>query len=212
MNTVPAAAELVRIWCKDSRVDYDTLRAHPAGVLVDMPAVTVQSTDDDGRRLALCPDDIRDELGAVRAQNSSGEYPFRLTVRRLLETMNSAYRDAERTRRKYPTNRAYLNPQDMHSIGAINGDIVEIRSAHGAILGVAHTDPGVGAGTISMSHMWGSPQTAQKDSALGAHTGRLVSLEQDCDPINHMPVMTAIPVQLRLVPAQLQTEVRVVNS
>src|SRR5690606_21529127 len=79
MAQLPTAEDLVRIWCKGSRVDFDTLCAHPGGVLLDLPPVTVQPHADDGRRLALCPDDIRDELHAVRAQPQTNDYPFRLT-------------------------------------------------------------------------------------------------------------------------------------
>lgn len=201
MSTLPTNEDLVRVWCAGSRVDFETLRANPAGVLVDVEPVIVQSAADDGKRLVLCPDDVRDELVSVRGENyATPDFPFRITVRRLLETMNSAYRDTERTRRKYPTNRAYLNPQDMKALGMTNGDTVEIRSAHDAILGVAHTDPSVSTGTVSMSHMWGTPTGATPDNIpLGAHTGRLVSLEENCDPINHMPLMTAIPVQVKRI-------------
>lgn len=203
MAQMPSDEELIRLWCEGSRVDFDTLRAHPGGLVVDMPAVTVQPAEDNGARLALCPDDIHKELRALHGERPAMDYPFRLIARRLLETMNSAYRQAERTRRKYPTNRAYLNPQEMQKLGAANGDTVEIRSAHGAIYGIAEADPGVGAGTVSMSHMWGSlDASGPGEAALGAHTGRLVSLEQnECEPINHMPVTTAIPVQLRRIAA-----------
>jgi anaerobic selenocysteine-containing dehydrogenase len=198
MRRLPGSEELVRLWCEGTAVDFETLCANPSGVLVDLPEATVQPAADDGARLSLCPDDIAAELHAVRLESPSDQFKFRMGVRRLLETMNGAYRDSDHTRKRYPTNRAYIHPDDLLDLGVTGGDAVIIESALDHIIGIAQADPNQRRGAISMSHMWGVITMSDDPNGLrGAHTGRLVSMERDCEPINHMPVMTGIPVNVR---------------
>ena len=85
----------------------------------------------------------------------------------------------------------------MEADGLHEGDLLDIRSAHGKIVGVAASDDSVRRGVLSMAHLWGSidPQE-DPDGTMGAHTGRLVSLASGAQTINHMPILTGIPVDI----------------
>ena len=112
--------------------------------------------------------------------------------------MNSAYRDAPRTLRKFPVNWAYMNPEDMEQEGIEEGSLIEVRSDAGHILGVAKSDRGLRRGVLSMSHLYGSlePSTDPHEQR-GSHTGQLTSLERWLEPINFMPRFSGIPINVR---------------
>jgi anaerobic selenocysteine-containing dehydrogenase len=142
---------------------------------------------------------VAEELAQVRRGGQiDADFPFRLTSRRQLESMNSAYTNASRTRLRYPVNPAFMNPQDMEAQGIIEGDSVEISSAHGTVVAIARRDSSLRRGVISMTHAWGAPDpAADPRGTRGAFVGRLISLEKDLESINYMPRQSAIPVAVR---------------
>ena len=87
---------------------------------------------------------------------------------------------------------------DMAELGLVTGDIVEIQSARAVIYGVAESADDVRSGVISMAHAWGdAPTEDARVRELGANTGRLSDTQHDYDPITGIPVMSAIPVNVR---------------
>ena len=104
--------------------------------------------------------------------------------------------------RKYQDkgNPAYMNPMDIAELGLAAGDVVEIESARAAIYGVVEPADDVRTGVISMAHAWGdAPTEDARVRELGANTGRLSDTQRDYDPITGIPVMSAIPVNVRKV-------------
>ena len=199
MTRAPDGETLARWWCEDSLVDFDTLKAHSGGMLVDVPETRVQAAEDNGARLDLCPDDVAQELQDVAEETDSQEYPYRLTCRRVLECLNSLYRDDPATRRRHPVNYAYLSGEDLEREGLTEGDRVSIRSRAGAISARVKTDQKLRAGVISMTHQWGEPNPVlDPEGNIGSLTARLVSTAHgDVEPINRMPRQSAIEVSLQ---------------
>ncbi len=198
MEKKPDPEDMFRFLCRNSRVPFDTLKANPSGVRPDLPPQYVQAApEDNGARLELCPADVAAELAAVLAEEPDTRYRYQVTVRRILEAMNSAYREADRTRQRHPLNWAYMNPEDMAAEGLADGDEILIQSEAGEIVGVAKGEDRLRRGVISMTHMFG-PMTPGDSSAgcRGAFTGRLTSLEQYLEPINFMPRFSGIPVNV----------------
>ena len=200
METKPTSYALIREVCSRGRLTLDELFDHPEGVLSKVdPIIIKPSPGDDGARLDVCPPDVAEQLGAVRNEIiDRSVFPFRLSVRRMRETMNSAFRDADATRRRWPYNPAFMNPADMDVLGLQEADPVEITSDTGTIIGCATRDPTVRQGVVSMPHQWGSQQPGDvTNPLLGDFTGRLVSLDRDLADINYMPRQSGIPVRLR---------------
>lgn len=198
VDTPPDPEALIRHLCQDSRVPFEALKANPSGVRPAIPPQYVQAVEDDGARLELCPPDIAEELGKALADAPDRRFRYQLTCRRILEAMNSAYRGAEGTARKYPVNWAHMNPQDMAAEGLAEGALIEITSEAGRILGVAKAEDRLRRGVVSMTHLFGdmAPSTdpwAQR----GSNTGRLSSLERCLEPINFMPRFSGIPINVR---------------
>jgi len=103
-----------------------------------------------------------------------------------------------------PTNNAFMNPDDMRRLGLADGDVLEITSRRAAIRGVVAAAPDVRAGCISMSHAWGrGPQDDENPFADGTNIGRLTSVEEDYDRYTGIPLMSAIPVRVARVKAEM---------
>lgn len=198
MHERPDPEDLFRYLCKDSAVSFDTLKANPSGVRPDRPPQYVEAAADDGARLELCPPDIAAALCDLRAEARDDRFAFRLTTRRILEAMNSAYRDSRQVQRKYPVNWAYMNPDDMRDAGIADGATIEIESEAGKILGVARGEDRLRRGVVSMTHLFGTlGQSTDPRAQRGSNTGALTSLKDHIEPINFMPRFSAIPVNVR---------------
>jgi anaerobic selenocysteine-containing dehydrogenase len=194
----PDPEAMIRHLCENSRVPFETLRAHPEGVRPQLEPEFVQPTADNGARLQLCPPDIAQDLHALLQETPDTGYKYRLSCRRILEAMNSAYRDSPRTLKRHPVNWAWMSPDDMRDEGLEDGATIELASEHGRILGIARPDPGLRRGVVSMAHLYGSlaPST-DPHRQRGSHTGQLTSLRRDLEPINFMPRFSGVPVKLR---------------
>jgi len=195
----PEAEDLVRWMCSQNLVKYDQLTAHPEGVLLANNSYIEPAEEDNGARLDLCPADVAAELAHVRqGPTSDSAFPLRLISRRQLESMNTAYTNASKTRQRYPVNPAFMNPQDMDEGGYANGDKVEISSRHGAVIATLQRDPGLRRGVISMTHGWGAVDlVTDPEGVSGTFVGRLVSIKADLQPFNFMPLQSAIPIAVQ---------------
>ncbi|MGE0776617.1 MAG: molybdopterin dinucleotide binding domain-containing protein, partial [Sphingomonadaceae bacterium] len=67
----------------------------------------------------------------------------------------------------------------------------------GRIEASVQSDDAVRPGVISMSHGWGS--LPDRDTHAGSCVNLLISTERDVEPINAMPRMSAVPVNIRLI-------------
>jgi anaerobic selenocysteine-containing dehydrogenase len=198
MDARPSTESLVRWLCSQGAVGYEELLSHPQGLFAaDRTEIVQPAGPDDGVRLDIFPADVAEELEKAKAAPADTAFRYRLTVRRLLETMNSSYRNAARTRTRYPVNPAFMHPLDMKAEGVADGAAVRIASGCGEVVAYAQSDPSLRRGVIAMAHMWGAADMAGDPlGATGAFTGRLVSLDADCETINHMPRQSAIPVNV----------------
>ncbi|MFV8816740.1 molybdopterin-containing oxidoreductase family protein [Haliea sp. E17] len=197
-SETPDPEAMVRYLCRHSRVSFEALRDNPGGVRPEVEPQFVQAApDDNGARLELCPPDIAAALAAVLAETPDAGFRYQLTCRRLLETMNSAYREAARTRENYPVNWAYMNPEDMAAEELSDGDRVAIRSEFGEIIGVARAEERLRRGVVSMTHMFGGlAPSRDPETQKGSYTGQLTSLQRYLEPINFMPRFSGIPVNV----------------
>jgi anaerobic selenocysteine-containing dehydrogenase len=198
MTTKPATQELIRWLAGQGGASYDDLLAHPEGVLRDEMVTIVQPAGvDDGVRLDVFPPDVAQELATVKSLSPAVDFKYLLIVRRMLETMNSAYRNASKTRNRYPVNPAFMNPSDMEQEGIVAASAVDIVSDHGAVVAYVSPDAGLRRGVIGMAHSWGSLDSASDPEGLtGAYTGRLISLQDHRESINFMPRQSAVPVNV----------------
>ena len=170
-------------------------------------AITVVAADAGPHaKFAVAPADVIDELAAVAAEQTGAEvlagfdadlFPFRLISRRLKHVLNSLGRELPGLARVGTTNAAYMNPQDMADIGVEAGDLVEITSPTGSLLGVAEPSETIKRGVISMAHSWGGSVTDEQVRQQGSPTNRLCTVDSGYDPLNGMAIQSAIPIGVR---------------
>jgi len=194
----PDPEEMIHFLCKNSRVSFAELKANPSGVRPAIqPEYVLPAPEGSNGKLQLCPADVSAELADVLADIEPTQFKYQLTCRRILEAMNSAYRYAERTAKRYPVNWAYMNADDMAKEGFVDEQEVSIVSEHGEIRALVKVDPKLRGGVVSMTHMFG-PLVADADPATsnGSFTGRLTSLTDYLQSINFMPRFSGIPVNI----------------
>ena len=145
------------------------------------------------------PDDVREEvrvaLDRLTTQQDSA-HPFHLIVRRSRETMNSLGRRVPGLVRE-PYNPCYMHPEDLTEAGLESGSTVELTSDHGSVVAIVEPDKTLRRGVLAMTHCFGGEPGLEDDvHRFGTNPTRLLSLEQDAQPISLMPLMTAVPVSV----------------
>jgi len=206
MTRPPTSDQLHALVLRQARVPFETTREH-AGKLLDLPPVVVEPPGPDSvGRFCVAPADVQAELAAVAEEGAAGaargSYDFRLTSRRLREVSNSMYHDFPAVRRRLTYNAAHMNPQDLAALGLSAGERVFVVSEHGRIPAIVEPEDGLRPGVVSMAHSWGGlPDDPEPYEEVGAFTGLLISTDRDLDPINAMPLQSAIPVRIERAPA-----------
>ncbi len=137
------------------------------------------------------------ELGATRHTDGGQQFTHLLSSRRMRDFYNTVGMFLPTTRKRNPYNPAFLNPEDLAAYGLNSGDRIRITSDHASIAAIVQADAGLRRGVVSMAHAWGPLPGETKDTAThGASTNLLISIDRDVEPLNSMPRMSAIPVNI----------------
>lgn len=191
----PSSLEMLRKVCQDSRVQPNELMMHPSGKIISAGTTVTAPEADDGNRLDLCPPDVFAEIRAIREELAHNrDYSFLLISRRAVHVVNSSYQNAQKVKDRYAFAPLYMNPEQMAEAGFVEGEIAEIESPKGRILGEVRKDAGLRPGVVSMPSNWGRASSGPEATSL---TNRLVSLDEELTAINFMPRQSGIPVNVR---------------
>jgi anaerobic selenocysteine-containing dehydrogenase len=204
MDNKPTTDEVFEGLMNASRIPLSEIRKHRHGRIYDDVEIRVAAGDPDCTdRLDVGNADMMQELAGIRAEGEAPgaedtRRPFRLISRRMPNVYNSSGRDIDKLQRGRPYNPAYLHPDDLIALGLERGDVVEIASDHGSILGIAEPAPEVRPGILSMAHCFGeAPKHDGAVREIGSNTGRLIDNERNFDPHTGIPRMSAIPVSIQ---------------
>ena len=204
MTVPPTSEQLLKRSMHNSPISFEALEDAPGGRMFDVPPVIAQpGRNDPALRFQLLPEDVASELvNSIEGDGEADRYPLRLVSRRMREVMNTLGMNWPESRKRVPYNPAYLHPDSLTAADLAPGDRIAIFSDNGRIEAIVAADPALLPGVLSMSHCWGGlPDEPQPYEAIGANTGLLVSLERDCEAINAMPRMSAIPVRIEKIAA-----------
>jgi len=203
MSERPTTDALFEAMMAASRVPLEELKRHPHGAIFDDETIEVAPADPDADdRLDVGNADMLEELATLREDDFEAAEdparPFRLISRRLPNVYNSSGRDIDALAKGRPFNPAFLHPADLAFLEIEAGDLVEISSDHGQILGIAAAAPELRRGVLSMAHCFGDlPEHDADVRRIGSNTGRLIDNERDFDPHTGIPRMSAIPVAIK---------------
>jgi anaerobic selenocysteine-containing dehydrogenase len=207
MQNKPTSEQLLTWQTRNGRIALDEVRKHPSGKIFSDPSIVVEAKDAGWpHRLNIGHPSMLLELADVASEplldhegfRVGERFRYRLTSRRLPDVYNSSGRDIPHLLRRYATNPAFMHPDDLAEEGLQRGDIIEIDSGHASILGVVEPAADVKRRVISMAHSWGDAPKYDADvRTIGSNTGRLSPNDRDFDPITGIPVISAIPVNVR---------------
>ncbi len=208
MTTRPSTDEIIERAYAGSRMPLDEVRANRRKVHPDLRLVVEPADPNCTTKFTPAPEDFMAELAALRAEPAPmlgdidvSAYPFRLVSRRLKHVLNSTGTELPALARKGTTNPAYMHPDDVAELDMVGGDLVEITSPSGRLIGVVEPAEDVKRGVISMAHSWGGTSlTDEKVRDIGTPTSRLVSVDAGHDPVTGMVVSSAIPVAVAKAP------------
>jgi anaerobic selenocysteine-containing dehydrogenase len=207
MQTRPDTDDLLAILARNGAMPFAELKRLGSGHIFDLPPQFVQPAVGKAR-FEVAPQDVVREIQSVLAEKAlqpggRPAFPFRLAVRRMRDVQNTMFHHLPAIRRRVPYNPAWLHPEDLQSLGIEDGALANIISAHGQIPAVVRSDPSMRRGVISMTHGWGGlPGEATDYRQAGSNPNLLIDASER-DPINAMPVMSAIPVRIEPALEQL---------
>ncbi|MEZ4331841.1 MAG: molybdopterin-dependent oxidoreductase [Myxococcota bacterium] len=206
MTKRPTHDALFAILTRNARVPLEEVRRHPHGAFFPAPAVVVAEREAGWTgRLDVGNAEMLADLAAVAAARDvvdlagTGGYPYRLICRRMIHTFNSNGQDLAGLRSRWPYNPAFMHPDDLDREGLAKGDLVEIESKSGSILGIVEPDEALRTGLVSMVHSFGG-LPGQQDKHVrdqGTNPGRLLRVDQDVDRYTGQPRMSNVPVRVR---------------
>jgi anaerobic selenocysteine-containing dehydrogenase len=176
---------------------------HPHGVVVaeHLPTGILSEVVAYGRgRVQLTHDDIAAEIDALTTRARPADYPLRLIGMREPRSENSWMHNAPLLMRGNRIQRAIMHAEDASERGIGDGDVVQVRSAHGVIdIHVALTTDVV-RGTVAVPHGWGHKGTGNwrlANAAGGANVNQLMSTDPaDVEALAGMSWLTGVPVQV----------------
>jgi anaerobic selenocysteine-containing dehydrogenase len=205
MDREPTSDEILELACQGSVVPLSRVKEYPHGHVFEEARAYVQAGDPTVEdRLQIADPAMMKLLREVRGEavlsrrKTSDEFPFLMIARRVQVSTNSGVRPDGIAKANY--NPCFMHPTDMEAMGLKAGDMVEVRSRHGAITSIVEPDQYLRAGVIGIAHGYG-PRFGQSYDPRrdGANVNDLTHWEDDNDPYHGMPRMSALPVAIRLV-------------
>jgi anaerobic selenocysteine-containing dehydrogenase len=208
MSDEPTTDELFEMMCRGSNVPLHEVKRHRHGHVFErcqQQRVAPKEPDCDAR-LDVGNQDLLALLDTLRppvrtlVDESRPAHPFVLIGRRENRVINSTGRNLPGLMRGRSYNPAFMHPDDLAELGLTSGDVAEIRSAHGSVVGVVASDRSLRRGVVAMSHGFGrNPGEPEDPHVDGANTNRLFRTDVDEDPITGMPRMGALPVSIAAI-------------
>ena len=210
MENPPTTDDLLALRAQHPMAPLDEIKKHPSGRLyLEAQSFVLPPRPEATATFDVMPADVAGELSELAAEparsdghHSNGQaFTHLLSTRRMRNFYNTIGMFLPTTRKRDPYNPAYLNPADLAARGLVDGDQIAIHSDHSRIMAIVQGDPAVRPGVVSMAHAWGGLPSEEVDVAThGSSTNRLISTDRDTDPINAMPRMSAIPVNIVPLP------------
>ena len=210
MKTGPTNDELLAMRAQHPLAPLEEIKTHPSGKIYHVAQSTVLPPRPEATAMFdVIPADVATEMAQLATElpaaahiHHGKKFTHLLSTRRMRDFYNTIGMFLPTTRKRNPFNPAYLNPDDLASQGLTTGDRIEISSDHARISAIVQADPTVRPGVVSMTHAWGPLPGESMDIAThGSSTNMLISTDRDVEPINAMPRMSAIPVNIVRVSA-----------
>jgi anaerobic selenocysteine-containing dehydrogenase len=201
MDTAPSEEALLDLLV-DGDVPLAEIKAASSGKVFQPAPQTVEGPGPSAGRFDVMPDDVAAELkGVLQSAAPTSAFDFKLISRRLRDVSNSTMQDLPAIKARVPFNPLYVHPHDAAHLGIADGSKVNVVSRHGRIPAIVECDATLKRGVVSMTHGFGKlPDQDAPYEKVGASVQTLISLTEDCEPLQAMPRMSAVPVRIEIAP------------
>jgi anaerobic selenocysteine-containing dehydrogenase len=205
MTSLPEKIDLLKTITQGSRVPIEDIAAKEGGHVQDVDDIIALPADPEtAGHLQLFPPGLDEELTAALQDmqgKTDSEYPHLLISRRMKYTHNSTGPEFALLRAKNSHNPAYMHSSDLAKLDIADGELVEVRSRHGAIPAIAAASDDIKPGLVSMSHSWGgTPDPAakidEKVREMGSNTNRLIDNREHTERYSAMPRLSTVPISI----------------
>ena len=207
LEAAPTTDELIELVMHGAPISLDELKKHPHGIDVPIGDQTVLPPRADCQGyFEPMPDDVAGELQSYLAREGApgrfvrdGQtFTHLMSTRRMRDLFNSNGRHVRTVRKRTPYNPAFLHPGDTAALGLKKGDRVELQSAFGRVIAIIEEDEAIKPGVVSIAHGWGAvPDSNEDPSVTGTAVNALIDNERNYEPVNAMPHMSAVPINIR---------------
>ena len=202
MENEPTSDELLEMVSQGGAVPLAEVKQYPNGHLFDQARTTIAPRDPDcDAYFQLADPYIMQQLDTVRSESIEArrgltdEFPLSCISVRIQNTSGASHRPKGLLKRTQ--NPLSLHPTDLEALGLDEGDLINVRSRHGSIVGVAGVDRCLRPGVVSMCHGFGKIPGEPRDPRVdGSNMNNLISWDDDYDPHHGQPRMSALPVSI----------------
>jgi anaerobic selenocysteine-containing dehydrogenase len=139
-------------------------------------------------RWRVAPAPLVELFAAVEGQGATESLV--LIPHRQLRKMNSQLRDVAAPGGRVDDVWVRFNPADAAQHNVVDGDIVDVRSAHGSTSGPARIDATIARGAVAIAHGWATPNVCE-----------LTSADHGVDALTGMVQQSGVPVTITRVVA-----------
>lgn len=211
MDAPPTTDDLLELVLHGAPHTLEGLKAAPHGLHAEIAQdVVLPAAENADGLFDPMPSDVAQELHSFLGEQSTPghwqrdgrSFTHLLASRRMRDLFNSNGRFVDTVRKRTPCNPAFMNPEEIAELGIVPGERISIESAHGEVVAVAEADPDLRRGVVSLAHGWGDPPGSNSDvEQSGTPVNRLIDNDRHYEPVNSMPHMSAIPVNIRVIEA-----------
>jgi anaerobic selenocysteine-containing dehydrogenase len=205
MEKPPTDEDFLRIIARNSSIPFEEFKhAAIGGKLFDLPPIHVDPAGPKAGRFSVMPDDVAEEVRGFLATTSTAEemerdshFGFRLIVRRMREVSNTSCRHFSTAQIRAAYNPLSIHPADLALLGIANGADAQVVSRFGRVPAIVKADATLKRGVVTMTHGFGGmpgEPTAYREH--GASVSKLLSLDEGCEPLQAMPLMSGVPVRI----------------
>ena len=200
MSRVPDLDEIYDIVFAGTRVPWREVRDARRGIFdVTVRTVAPKQPGWEARLNVGHPVMMADLTTMLTLEAPDPEFPLVLIPRRSKRIMNTPTVAAPETARHNPI---WVHPKDLTSCGLQSGDLVEVTSAVGSVLGIAESDETLRPGVISMSHQFGELPSRDESEIrrVGTSVNWLLANSTANDRYSGQPQMSNVPVRIGPAP------------
>ncbi|MBB6125045.1 molybdopterin-containing oxidoreductase family protein [Sphingobium subterraneum] len=157
-----------------------------------------------GRKIALAPADLIEELEALTAYRPDPRFPFNLTGMREMLSMNTWLHNSATCMTAKRAHALHISSVDAEALGIADGEGVRITSEAGSLTTRIKISDRMKPGNVALPHGWGHRGGWQRANDAGGVNSNILSsgAEGPTERLAGMSILNGIRVDIEPAPAE----------